>query len=346
MTSIAYMQAGFWDKLVSDMSREGIRTMLNVSDALGNSVVITDVPEEQIQKDTFLMVLIKQGNYKRCDSNYINKKIDGLNSSSSITDLCATYMLNKSSSDCDVIENKYGIVVLCANTLSDKRYLFVGDGISLNKNNRYPKKYVTFQKQLQLPCNSLIVIDPYILAKQVVDQNTGKTLFPGLTNNLEPLLDSILPQSLSINFHLSIISCLDNPDNLKELHEKIRACLKHIRPNLHVELGLFYTGKGYRHNIESFHSRHIITNSFIIDSEDGLDLFNDIGYIQKNNPTLSIVFPRLFGNSRQDMTKYDRWVKSVKRYIEECSEKLHCGTKENRLFELFDEQIGEANPHE
>ena len=305
MTSLVYMQTGFWDKLASNTSREGIRTMLDVSDALGNSNVITDVPEEMIQKDTFLMVLIKQGNYQRCDSNYINKKVGELNSSSSTVDLCATYMLDKKQADCEAIESRYGVVILCASSLSDRRYLFDGDGFSLDKTKRYPQKYVSFQKQLQHPCNSLVVIDPYLLAGKSVDRETGLTLFPGIANNLEPLLDAILPQTLNINFHISIISHLNNPDDLKKVHEKIKKCLKRIRPSLNVKLGLFYTEKSYSYSVESFHSRHILSNSFIVDSEDGLDLFNDKGYLQKNNPTLSIVFPRLFGNSRQDITKYE-----------------------------------------
>ena len=334
MTSLVYMQVGFWEKLASDTSREGIRTMLNVSDALGNSDVITDASEEQIQRDTFLMVLIKQGNYQRCDSNYINKKVSELNSSSSTVDLCATYMLDKKQADCDALESKYGVVILCASVLSDRRYLFDGDGVSLDKAKRYPQKYVSFQKQLQQPCNSLVVIDPYILASKSVDRETGLMVFPGISNNLEPLLDAVLPQTLNINFHLSIISHLNNPDDLKKVHEKIKKCLKRIRPSLNVRLGLFYTEKSYSYSVESFHSRHILSNSFIVDSEDGLDLFNDKGYLQKNNPTLSIVFPRLFGNSRQDITKYNNWIRSVKKYVDECPETLYEGTKENRLFTL------------
>lgn len=337
MTPLVYIQAGFWDNLASNNSKEGIRTMLNVSDALSNFNVITDVSEEQIQKDTFLMVLIKQGNYQRCDSKYINKKIDGLNSMSSIADLCATYMLDKNPMMCEGIEKKYGVVVLCAGTLSKRRYLFAGDGISLDKNIQYPQKYVFFQKQLQHPCNSLVVIDPYLLAERKVDRETGATIFPGASNNMEPLLDAVLPQTLDINFHLSIVSFMDNPSDIKKVHEKIKKCLKRIRPSLNVELGLFYTEKSYRHDVESFHSRHILSNSFIVDSEDGLDLFNDKGYLTKNNPTLTIVFPRLFGNSRQDITKYDNWIRSVKKFVDDCPKSLFEGTKENRLLELSSE---------
>ena len=57
-----------------------------------------------------------------------------------------------------------------------------------------------------------------------------------------------------------------------------------------------------------------------------------MGYLTKNNPSVSIVFPRLFGDSRQDITKYYNWVLSVKKYLDEA--KFIIGDKNNRLFEI------------
>ena len=335
MTPRIYIQTGFWAKLSSDTSREGIRSTLNVSDALTNSDVITDVPEERLHDDIFLMAMIKQGNYQRCDSNYINKKLESLCSSTSIDDLCATYMIDKKPYECDNIEKKYGVVVICASSLPNRRFLFDGDGFSLEKNRQYPLKYMSFKEQLQQPCNSMIVIDPYLLNSIVVDKVNNTISFPGILNNLEPLLDAVLPQKLEIDYHLTIISSLENRDDIKRAYEKVKKCLKRVRKDLNVKLGLVYTAKGYYYKTESFHSRHVISNNFCVDSEDGLDLFNEKGYITKNNPTVTIVFPRLFGNSRQDISKYESWIKSVKKYIDSCPEKDFYGTKENRLLELF-----------
>lgn len=334
MTSVIYMQNGFWEKLSSDTSREGIRSMLNVSDALSNSDVITDVTEESLHNDIFLMAMIKQGNYQRCDSSYINKKVNGLCSSSPIEDLCATYMLDEKKVECDYVEKKYGVVVICSSSLPRKRFLFDGDGFSLNKKKKYPSKYMSFKEKLQQPSNSMIVIDPYLLKAKDVDRANNTIVFPGINNNLEPLLNSILPQKLEIDYQLTIISSLDNPDDIKNAYEEIEKCLKRKREYLTVRLSLIYTATGYFYWTESFHSRHILTNSFVVDSEDGLDLFNAKGYLTKNNPTISIVFPQLFGNSRQDVTKYNNWVRSVKKYVKDCPEKFWYGTKENRLFDL------------
>lgn len=332
---IVYFQASFWKNLSADYSREGIRTMLDVSDALGDSCVITDASEEMILRDEFLKIIIKQKSYQRCNEHYFDKIIDNLNSSSTINieNLCATYMLDKSVAECQNIEKKYGVVAINAKTVTDRRYLFKGDGFNLDKTIRYDSRYITFKEKLSHPCNSLIIIDPYLLIKREMNGD-GKVYYPGISNNLESLLNAILPQKLEIDFHLTIISCLNRSDEVKEVYNDIIKCLESIREELTVKLGLFYTDKGYYYEIESFHSRHIISNTFAVDSEDGLDLFNKIGYITKNNPVVSIVFPRLFGNSRQDIAKYCNWITSVDKYINNEVGERYYGTKENRLFEL------------
>ena len=54
MTSLTYLQAGFWENLSSESSNrdgfERFENMLNVSKALSNSVVITDVSESSIKE--------------------------------------------------------------------------------------------------------------------------------------------------------------------------------------------------------------------------------------------------------------------------------------------------------
>lgn len=333
MKAIVYLQAGFWKSLSTDSSREGLRTMLDVSDALSDSCVITDATEEAILHDEFLKIIIKQQSYQRCDEHFVDKTINSLNTSSKSEDLCATYMLDKSVFECQIIENKYGVLALNAKTASERRYLYKGDGFSLDKTVQYNLRYLTFKKKLSQPCNSLIIIDPYLLIKREMSRD-GEVYYPGIANNLESLLDAILPQKLEIDFYLTIISCLDKPDEVKRVFEKIKKSLKRIRKELSVKLGLFYTGTGYFHKVESFHSRHIISNTFAVDSEDGFDLFNNNGYITKNNPVVSLVFPRLIGNSRQDITKYCNWITSVKKYINNDVDERFWGTKDNRLLEL------------
>lgn len=338
MIPIVYFKAGFWNGIKANETREGLRTMLDVSEVLHNSRIITDATEEQIIKDPFLKSVIKQGRYERCDENYIDKKLNSLKIDKNANDLCATYLLDKSHGVCDSIEKKYGVMALCPETIIKKDYLFKGSGFSLEKNVPYHLRYVTFKDVLGQPCNSLIVIDPYLLIDRDEDKTTGAVSFPGLSNNLESLLDAILPQSADVEFHLTIVSSLKkSQDDVKKVYEKVKKCLKKIRKELIVKLGFFYTGIGFNYKVESFHSRHILSNSFLVDSEDGLDLFDDKGYRTKNNPTVSIVFPRLCGNCREDMTKYENWIVSVKKHVEDVPDCLFYGTKENRLFELVEQ---------
>lgn len=337
MKSKIFFQSGFWNNIKTNSTVEGIRTMLNVSDALSNSFVVTDVSEELIKKDPFLLVLIRQGHYNRCNENYIDKKIETLNSKEDPEDLSATYLLDKKPFVCEKIEEKYGVIAVSSESIIKKEHLFKGEGFCLDKNHPYTLRYMTYKDKLRQPCNSLIIIDPYLLLDREVDSQTNSVKFPGISNNLESLLDAILPLELDVEFHLTITSSLKmGKEDVKKAYEQVKKCLKRIRKNLTIKLGFFYIAKGYDYKKESFHSRHILANSFMVDSDDGLDLFGEKGYITKNNPTVSIVFPWLFGNSRQDMTKYENWLRSVKKHVEESPDSLFYGTKENRLFELVD----------
>ena len=338
MKPLVYLQNGFWEKLSKNLSREGIRSMIEISDALEYSEIVTDVSEEMILHDKFLMFLIKQKKYQRCDENYISKQIDALETANNTENLCATYLLDKNTSECDGIEEKFGVIVLNVSSINNRRFIFKGDGFSLDKKTRYGLRYLTFKEKLSYPCNSMIIIDPYLLIDRETDAENGNVKYPGIENNLESLLDAMLPSQLSVDFHLTIISCLKIQDEIKKVYEKVKKCIKRIRKELPLKLNLVYTSTGYSNRIESFHSRHVLSNTFAIDSEDGLDLFNNLGYLTKNNPSVSIVFPRVFGDARQDMTKYFNWIVSIKKYIDDFPQFVYGNYEEgnNRLFDLVE----------
>ena len=333
-----FLQSGFWSN-IDKTSEYGVRTRLWITDSFKNSSIVTDVSEELLEKnnDLFWKILIKQGNYKRCTKNYIDEQIEALNESNNLN-LSAIYLLDKTQEECDLIERKYGVVAICAESISQKHYLFNGDAFSLDKKRSYGLRYMEFKDKLRKPCNALIIIDPYLLCKYKKDDE-GVLRFPNISNNLESLLDAILPeQELESDFHLTIVSSLDSKElkdkvNLKKPYEQIKKCLKRINRKK-IKIGFFYIDRGFNRNVESFHSRHILANNFIIDSEDGFDLFDDSGRITKNNPTLSIVFPFLVGDSRHDITKYVNWLRSVKKHVSESSDDFYFGSKENRLFDL------------
>lgn len=334
MNSTIYIHWGFWGKLQMDSSREGIRSLLEISDILLESEVITDIPIETIKNDDFLKVLLLKGKQPSpCSSEYINNKIVNLSNASNAKDLSATYMLDVSSVECKNIEQNYGVIALCAESTSNRRYLFKGDGFSLDRTKKYSLRYLSFKEKLSLPCNAALIIDPYLLIDKRIDKTDNTIIFPGIENNLESLLSAILPERLLIDFHLLIMSSLSDPSDIKRVYEKIKKCLRRIRKDLSIKLGVTYVPTGYNHNNESFHSRHVETNTFALDSEDGLDLFDKNGYLTKNNPSVSIVFPRLFGDSRKDFTKYISWIRTAQIHIKE-NESFSYGETENRLFHI------------
>lgn len=335
MNSTIYIHWGFWTKLQMDNSRDGIRSLLEISDVLLESNVVTDIPIEIIKNDDFLKVLLLKGKQPSpCNSNYINKKIADLSNATDAKDLCATYMLDISSVECKNIEQNYGVIVLCAESILNRQYLFKGDGFILEKKQKYSQRYLSFKEKMSRPCNSALIIDPYLLINKETNKNDNTITFPGIENNLEPLLSAILPERLSIDFHLLIMSSLSDNLDIKRVYEKIKKCLKRIRKDLPIKLGVTYIPTGYNHESESYHSRHVETNTFALDSEDGLDLFDRNGFLTKNNPSISIVFPRLFGDSRKDYSKYIKWIRSAHIYIKEY-EKFSYGNTENRLFDII-----------
>lgn len=332
MKSLVYLQIGFWKQLKADRSREGISIQLGISNALLNSLVITNATEEDILNDDFLKEIIIKGNYERCDEKYIDKRIDALKGATNIDDLCATFLLDKDSISCDSLELRYGVVAINATLLRKRKYLLLGDGVSFEKNKRYLQRFISFGEQLNHPCNSIIIIDPYLLLKRKISNNQT-VVYPDIDGNLIPLLQTILPERLDIILHITIVSCIEKNEEAKRIYEKIKKSIRQARPTLHTHLGLINIDKGYNHEVESFHSRHILTNNYSIDSEDGFNLFDNNGYLTKNNPSISIVYPRIYGDYRKDLTKYFSWIGSVKKYSMEFPNSI-CGEKHNRLFEL------------
>ncbi len=319
----AYIQSNFFNKIGSN-TMDDLKTKIDISDAIkqSNSHVIIDASEDDINNDPFLKVIIKQCNYDKCSKDYIDKTIDSLKSSNNSEDLCATYFLDKTQKECETIEKKYGIVAFCSISFPQKNYLFKGEAIELEKNILYKQRYMFFKDKLRIPCNSLIIIDPYLLVKNA-----------NISNNLEYLLDAILPEKLDIDFHITIISMCNTNNQLEgneETYKLVKECLTKIRKDLNIKFGFCNTT-----NDKGFHSRHIISNNYIIDSENGFDLFNNKGKISKNNTTISIVFPRLVGDHRKDMTKYINWIKDTKKHINKHQDEPYsCGESENRLFDL------------
>jgi len=320
--NIIYLQSGFWKRIREDTSIAGIRCLMNVYNAMSESEVRTDISDEDFDTDSYLVLLWKrhvsgQSHVELYEKVAIDKPADNAE------DLSAVYLTDTDNNTCESLGTKYGIIAFNNNDMPQKEFLFKGDGFMLKKNSTtYADRYMQFKSQIQYPCNSLILIDPYILTRE---QN--------IENNLYSLLDAILPnRKLQIAFYISIFSMIGekNQDaaNGEKVYNRIKNLITAIRKGLNFDLTLYAISHS-----EEFHSRMIITNNVLFGAADGFEVFKDDGKANKN-AKFDIVMPRLVGDSRQDMSNYLRWIGIAKARSKRQSETQYWGNRKNRLYEL------------
>ena len=327
-TRLIYLQSGFWNKVREDSSVEGQRTLLELYDIFSESDICSDMNIEEWKNDELLMFILKKyvsGGNIELEFDSKDKIENVLNSTEeNIEELSAVYMLNESKMKCDGYGIQKGILAITPDNLPRRKDLFKGQSFSVDKGVNYERTYLSFRDKLKHFCNSMIIIDPYILSKPKL-----------LQENLIPLLKSILPENLKIPFHLSIFSKIADNKPIDEMYSQIEEELKKIRQNLDIELSI--------HKIigtdNEFHSRHIITNNALIDSEDGFNLFNYIKESTKN-ATITKVYPRFLGDDRGDMSKYLKWISIAKKRALSKKEIIggaKWGDGNNRLFDMIED---------
>lgn len=293
---------------------------MDVYDAITASLLKTDISDEVWDEDEFLILLWKKYTSGQAEID-LYEKLEIEEPEENAEDLSAVYLFDGDISMCDSMVAQYGVLAINASDMPKKNYLFKGDGFLLKKYNRYDDRFLQFKSHIAYPCNSLILIDPYILAK---NQN--------IDNNLSYLLDALLPnKSLKVPFQLSIFSMVGETGDArdgKKVYDTIVNLISALRKGLKFSLTLYAIGKS-----EGFHSRMIITNNVLFSAEDGFDIFKENGQSSKN-AKFDIVMPRLVGNHRQDMSNYLRWIKVAKDRSGKQPESMLWGSKENRLFDL------------
>lgn len=320
--NVIYLQSGFWKRLREDTSIAGIQCLMNVYKAISEASLRTDIEDEVLDSDPFLKILCKNYISNKLDIDFF-KKITIDKPDENAEDLSAVYLIEEDGSTCERLGSQFGVVAINSQDAPRKEYLFKGDGFLLKKNTEcYEDRYLQFKSRIHYPCNSMILIDPYLLSNK---QN--------IQNNLYYLLDAILPdKKLKVVFQMAIFSMLGNNNtdaiNGEKYYADIANIIRATRKGLDFNLTLFSIGKA-----EEFHSRIIATNNVLFKAEDGFDVFKDNGQASKN-ATFDIVMPRLFGNSRQDTTNYMRWIKIAKQRSARQSETQYWGIRENRLYDL------------
>ena len=173
--------------------------------------------------------------------------------------------------------------------------------------------------------------------------------------NLIPLLKVCLPpdpeneEDQKVVFHLSIFSQTNECKKSKyeklygkEIYDYVCQEIRKIRPKMKMKFSLTHintTGNGNG----DFHSRHILTNCMLVNSEDGFDFFdnsknkytNEWETVSGKHARLEFVYPTLIDNRRLDAENYYRWIKLSASNPFNNSNSLSWGDTENRLFELI-----------
>ncbi len=358
---LIYLQSGFWRKIRKWDSVEYKRLFWNIYGALECCNIKTDMSsaewlDNDKDKDNLLYYLLQNsydGNRTKiefCTTKMIHEALDFTNEQT-IENLCAVYLLDEDTNECVIRSKDWGILCLNADMIKEHRFVY-GDAVMYKKGDPYDE-FDKCKTQLSSPCNSMILIDPYILFNKW-----------SVKLNLIPLLDKCLPpdpkkqEDQKTIFHLSILSQTNEcyigkyKDKLRyeKIYDHVYKEINKIRPNLKMKFTLYHvntTGNGNG----DFHSRHILTNCMLVNSEDGFDFFeckrNEVTrkkeIVSGKHARLEFLFPALMDNHRLDADNYFRWIElsanNHNEWMKEKTEERLCwGDGENRLFDLVKEE--------
>ena len=293
-----FLESAFWDKFSecyrvsyrdtfdSNMRRRA-KTLLDMFDCICKSEVFIDTSLSKLQQkamtsdDPFLKHLLKQ-------------TIDGHNEKIKyqediFTDINTSMKLHPSAiliSEKEKLEltSFYGIINIAISNFEAKDYLFNDSGIALRRGEEW--EWGRLNAVISESNNSMIIVDNYIFKRE--------------RENLYRILDTVLPQKLSIPYHLTIFYIEGDERNRNNLHNYLRK----IRPQLEIMLELIKTDKDPNNGYQTdFHDRAIITNHIWISSGAGFNLLkrvpdSPLHLVTDKSTTIDIYFPFIISGNK------------------------------------------------
>lgn len=228
---------------------------------------------------------------------------------------CADY------NTCQKCMDDYGVLAICPENINKFKDILYDNGSAIAKNEQTDWN----KKLIFSPCNSLVLVDNYILSDE-----------KGV-DNLKKILDILLPQYLykDLPFQISIFTTLKKCNAKIDIASqnclnKIAFLVEQLRPELYFKLSIF------KCSFEKFHDRIIITNNTYISCGGGFDLMKD-GKSEKAT-TLNYVFPFFCKSAKWDSMAYSNFLKGVKENYDKATEfkadfltGFYVGDKQNRL---------------
>lgn len=248
--------------------------------------------------------LLQQNNVLHLHFN--SSKIQFNDSILETNQLNALFFSSESKEVCANAMKEYGIIVLCAENIHSFKYLTFDQGVALQKTelSNWNQCLSGFE---MVPCNSLILIDNYIL-------NDGKSI----EENLRHIFNALIPKTLNkmLSFQLTIFTTLCNdrgiPYNSASRLEQIQKILNELRPNINFNISIIKCSK------DKFHDRTIITNNLFIGSGGGFDLFKN-GKAQKTT-TVCVFHPFLNNHTKWSRKAYSNVLNDASKVFSDTTE--------------------------
>lgn len=251
-------------------------------------------PEELKKK---LTVILKKYGDSRVSINFNNKVSfeNNIDTANEVT----LYFGNESL--CDEAK-KYGEVSVSSENCGFFKDLRFGGAIPIQQNTLLDWKEAFKRHMPSTACNSMIFVDNYIFKDKDYE-------------NLKSILSSLLPTSLSIEFHLTIVSLIDDSMGLnvqeEKIYENLCAWFRVHRPNLKYKLELLLVKK-----IDS-HDRYIITNSYFVSCPAGFDILKKNCKASKYS-CVDIDYPFIVVEQQEvdkKYLKYVNYISAIRKYF-------------------------------
>ena len=270
-------------------------------DFLFDNNLFFDIPDQNVIEDTcggknLMWLRQKKGGagIKFIPDNF--PKIEKL-SDDEDNHLNSVFLTTSDTSKCEELSARFGVIVFNLSMIFSAKHVYVNNGRSFNRSKDYNWTYLWELKE-KCPsiscCNSLVIADRYLLS----DKNES-----AFDNNLSPILEALLPQSLEngIIFSVCFIVWEENNSSIEEKLHKIEILIKELRPKLSFNLNIF--------NSRILHDRSILTNNIILTSGAGFEV---IGKNEKpmKFTTTSLYFPFLISDYNVRI-KYLEWINNV-----------------------------------
>ena len=309
---LIYLQKEFWTSFERDRNRpDRIVTFGKMYDVLTKSNILTNIPERDWETNPLLYYLCQDSsdsNGPKIKQTKLGEIEESLYGSKSIRNVTTVFLLDKSTMMCDGYSRRMGILCLNADMIYKKEKYLNIIPIPHHKNDEESEPFSTCKEFFIAPCNSVIIIDPYILLDE-----KKYSVIEIIDNNVVPLLDSILPDSIDIEggFHISIFSQpLNSKIGIEEIFTHIKDEIMRIRPKLTVNISIFHiktpgNGKGV------FHNRYVLTNTLFIKCGYGFAVYEKKGeqFLCTKEDTINVFYPTLLGNR----VEYVQWINNCKK---------------------------------